>query len=269
VVMNIHTRNDCFKFTTGIHTELLYPASRLLTQFTGIGVQPNKAIVGANAFAHEAGIHQDGVLKERTTYEIMSPESVGWAGTSMVLGKHSGRHAFVTRLQELGFRMDGEALENAFEEFKILCDKKKTVYDEDLIVLVDTQVREEDNHRFSLERLSISTGGDKPIATVAVKTPDGQIIEKTESGDGALDAAFSAIKEITGNTETVLVDYRVEAVTGGTDAQGSATIKVKSGDKVVKGRATDTDVIFASVKAFIDAINRIEKDQKIQEPGVV
>lgn len=262
VVMNIHTRSDSFPFTTSIRTEQIYPTSRLLTRFTGIGVQPNKAIVGANAFAHEAGIHQDGVLKERTTYEIMSPASVGWSGTSMVLGKHSGRHAFVTRLTELGFHLEGERLESAFEEFKVLCDKKKTVYDEDLIALVDQQVLEEGSERFALAELSINTGEGEPTATVVLKTREGDTLQKTGTGDGALDAAFSAIKELTGNTDVVLVDYHVNAITSGTDAQGSATIKIRHTDKIIKGRSTDTDVIRASVKAFVNAINRLDSNGK-------
>ena len=270
VVMNIHTRNDCFPFTTNIVTEQIYPASRLLTQFTGIKVQPNKAIVGANAFAHEAGIHQDGMLKERTTYEIMRPESVGWTGSSMVLGKHSGRHAFVTRLNELGFNLADKQLEQAFEEFKVLADKKKTVYDEDLIALVDEQSRGVDAEKFTLCGLEISTGKNKtPSATISIKVSDGQIIEKTATGDGALDAAFSAIKEITGNHDATLVDYRVESITGGTDAQGSATIKLKRNGSESKGRATDTDVLRASIKAFLDAINRLEAKTGVKEQGTI
>ncbi|MBD3267377.1 2-isopropylmalate synthase [bacterium] len=268
VVMNIHTRHDYFPFTTNIKTEQIYPTSRLLTRFTGINVQPNKAIVGANAFSHEAGIHQDGMLKERTTYEIMSPQSVGWTGTSMVLGKHSGRHAFASRLDELGFQLATEKLQKAFEDFKDLCDKKKNVYDEDLIALVDEQAREEED-KFSLEALSISTGQQPPSATVSIKTRDGQLIEGTASGDGALDAAFTAIKQITENQDIVLENYHVDAITSGTDAQGSARLKIKKGDVLSSGHATDTDVIRASVKAFLAAISRLERNVKLKETGVV
>ncbi|MBZ0258651.1 2-isopropylmalate synthase, partial [bacterium] len=148
LVMNIVTRQDCFPYHVDIKTDQIYPTSRLLTRFTGIGVQPNKAIVGANAFAHEAGIHQDGVLKERTTYEIMSPESVGWSGSSMVLGKHSGRHAFVTRIQELGFHLEDKEIEEAFNSFKDLADLKKTVFDEDLIAIVGSQSQSEENWKY-------------------------------------------------------------------------------------------------------------------------
>jgi len=269
VVMNIKTRSDFFGFYTDIKTENIYPASRMLTRFTGIGVQPNKAIVGANAFAHEAGIHQDGVLKERTTYEIMHPESVGWAGHSMVLGKHSGRHAFVTSMKDLGISLEGEELEKAFEAFKVLADAKKTVFDEDLLAIVDEQSRSEDLVKYILDDLIIKIDkNDKPSATVKIRT-NGDIIEGSGSGDGALDAAYSVIKKLTGMEDAVLVDYHVGAVTIGTDAQGSANVVIKNNDKQYIGRGTDTDVIRASVKAFINAVNRFCTDEKKERDPAV
>lgn len=268
-VMNVKTRADFFGFHTDIKTENIYPASRMLTRFTGIGVQPNKAIVGANAFAHEAGIHQDGVLKERTTYEIMSPESVGWTGSSMVLGKHSGRHAFVTRMKDLGFSLDGKDLENAFNAFKDLADAKKTVYDEDLMAIVDEQSRMADRAKYVLQDLFIRIDkNEKPSATVRLQA-NGNGIEGSGTGDGALDAAFSVIKQLTHMEDSVLVDYHVGAVSSGTDAQGSATVVLKKGMKKAHGRGTDTDVIRASVKAFLNAVNRIcIAEEKEREPVV-
>ncbi|MBN2327437.1 MAG: 2-isopropylmalate synthase, partial [Candidatus Omnitrophica bacterium] len=269
IVMNLKTRADFFGFHTDVKTEQIYPSSRMLTRFTGIGVQPNKAIVGANAFAHEAGIHQDGVLKERTTYEIMRPESVGWTGHSMVLGKHSGRHAFVTRMSDLGFSLEGEALEKAFNAFKDLCDAKKTVYDEDLMAIVDEQSREKDQAKYILQELFIKIDkNEQPVATVRLQT-NGDSIECTGTGDGALDAAFSVIKRLTDMEDVVLVDYHVGAVTLGTDAQGSANVVLKKDDRKAFGRGTDTDVIRASVKAFLNAINRFcFEEEKKREPVV-
>lgn len=266
-VMNVKTRPDCFNFATKINTEQIYPTSRLLTRFTGIGVQPNKAIVGANAFAHEAGIHQDGVLKERTTYEIMSPESVGWSGSSMVLGKHSGHHAFVTRMRELGFNLEGEELESAFTAFKELADRKKTVFDEDLIALVDEQTRQFEDERYQLEDLVITIVDHDQHPSAKVKlTCDGEAKEGSGVGDGALDAAFTVIKELTGMTEVTLTDYNVNAVTRGADAQGSATVSLRLDNRTAVGRGVDTDVIRASVKAFVNALNRLATDRIKEKP---
>ncbi|HQH71547.1 MAG TPA: 2-isopropylmalate synthase [bacterium] len=271
IVMNIKTRQDFFQFHTDVNTEHIYPASRMLTRFTGISVQPNKAIVGANAFAHEAGIHQDGILKERTTYEIMRPAAVGWTGSSMVLGKHSGRHAFVSRLSELGVTLEGPALENAFNAFKELADRKKTVFDEDLIALADEQTRSVEQARFVLQDLFIKIGPDmKPSATVRIQA-NGESLEGSGTGDGALDAAFSIIKQLTGMQDAVLADYNVGAVTVGTDAQGSARVVLKKDNREAVGRGTDTDVIRASVKAFLNAVNRLctaAEREKVVTPSV-
>ena len=257
-VMNIETRRDCFPFSTRINSQQIYPTSRMLTRFTGIEVQPNKAIVGANAFAHEAGIHQDGVLKERSTYEIISPEKVGWSGHSMVLGKHSGHHAFKSRMLELGFDLEGPEMEEAFTAFKELADRKKTVFDEDLIALVAEQMRGSEVDRYRLDDLRISIDqNENPQAHLRI-LDQGETKECKAIGDGSLDAAFTAIKEITEKGELQLIDYHVGAITRGTDAQGSATVILKENGRQVVGRGVDTDVLRASVKAFLNAINRLE-----------
>lgn len=269
-VMNVKTRQDYFKFHTDIVTQQIYPTSRMLTRFTGIAVQPNKAVVGANAFAHEAGIHQDGMLKDSSTYEIMSPDSVGWTGHSMVLGKHSGRHAFMTRMEELGYTLTGEVLEKAFEAFKVLADRKKNIFDEDLIAIMDEQARTEDQGRYKLETLSITIDeNQKPWATVRIRTGDDIIMEGSGSGDGALDAAFTVIKRLTDTEDAVLVDYHVGAVTVGTDAQGAATVILRQNGREAVGRGTDTDVIRASVKAFINSVNRFSYIKVAAEKEVV
>jgi 2-isopropylmalate synthase len=255
-VMNLRTRKEFFGFETGINTRQIYPTSRMLTRFTGVSVQPNKAIVGANAFAHEAGIHQDGVLKERTTYEIMTPESVGWTGQGMVLGKHSGRHAFRNRLEGLGFRLKDAELEQAFERFKELADLKKTVFDDDLIAIVEQQARASEVGRYSLRELRIEIDKTGPRATVAL-TCNGDTLEDSGTGDGGLDAAFSVIKKMTGLEHSRLISYNCSSVTQGTDALGQATVALHHNDKEVVGRGTDTDVLRASVKAFVDAVNRL------------
>jgi 2-isopropylmalate synthase len=250
VVMNLRTRRDAYGLDTRVRTEELGPASRLLAALTGISAQPNKAIVGANAFAHEAGIHQDGVLKERRTYEIMTPESVGWSGSSMVLGKHSGRHAFQKRLEELGSPLAGEALERAFGAFKALADAKKKVFDEDLLALVGDQARREEC-RYELQSVSFESGR----ARVALRV-DGSPAQAEARGDGTLDAAFRAAREIAG-IEAELLEYQVGALTSGADAQAIARVRLKRGARESAGRGTDTDVVRASVKAYLDALGRM------------
>ncbi len=263
-VMNLATRKDCFGFETNIKTETIYPTSRMLSRFTGIDPQPNKAVVGANAFAHEAGIHQDGVLKERTTYEIMHPQKVGWTGENLVLGKHSGRHAFKTRLEALGLTLPDESFEKAFEGFKILADKKKTIYDEDLFALADAQ-EGDDGSKFILKKMSISTDGEAPAADIILEK-EGQEFVGQGTGDGPLDAAFSVVKKLTGTEDTVLTDYNVSAITRGTDAQGNARVSITQGHRSGHGRGTHTDVLKASVMAFVDAVNRLlaatERDEE-------
>lgn len=225
---------------------------------TGIRVQPNKAIVGANAFAHEAGIHQDGVLKERTTYEIMTPESVGWTGESMIMGKHSGRNAFKQRLTSLGFHLTDDEINSSFEKFKHLADKKKNIYDEDIFAIIDevSQIPQ----TYELEYLYIASGtGTIPTATVKLRKED-KIIEDAATGDGPVDAVYKTIERITG-VKTNLEEYAIDALTSGKDAVGQVSVAVSANNKIYKGRGSDTDIIIASAKALLNAINKILHEQ--------
>jgi len=266
VVMNLKVRQDFYRCDTGINTREIYRASRLVSQVTGARVQPNKAVVGANAFAHEAGIHQDGVLKERTTYEIMTAESVGWTGENIVLGKHSGRHAFRKRLEEMGYTdLAPEMIERAFGRFIALCDKKKTVYDEDLAAILEDEIVAVPQ-KYRLDYLSISSGtATVPTATVRMKI-DGETKQDAGCGDGPVDAAYAAIERIIG-IEAAVADYSLEAVTSGGDAVGRVRVTVKAADHTVTGLGADTDIIVASAKAFINALNKIEAGrQPTHEP---
>ena len=245
---------------TNIVSEELYHASRLLTQLTGIPVQPNKAIVGANAFAHEAGIHQDGVLKNPLTYEIMTPESVGIKSNKLVLGKHSGRHALAARIRELGYEVSGSELNRVFGEFKRLADLKKTVYDEDIEALV-TQSDTTGQSRYRLLSMNVVSGTNTvPTATVEMEI-DGQVMREAHFGDGPVDAALNTIKRLT-QSKCTLTQYKVNAITGGTDAQGEVTVSIEENGKAVTGRGTDPDIILASAKAFVVALNRMEYRKK-------
>jgi 2-isopropylmalate synthase len=255
VVMALRTRRDMFNADTNINTEEIMRSSRLVTKITGMSVQPNKAIVGANAFAHESGIHQDGLLKEKSTYEIIRPESIGLHKTKFVLGKHSGRHAFRTRLDELGYSPNDEEINSAFERFKKLADQKKNIYDEDLEALVSeeyTTVPE----TYSLVDLSFSSGTNEVPAATLKLTVNGETVEKTEHGDGPVDAVFKAITAIT-HAKSTLLKYEVKAITGGTDALGEVVCSLEEGDKSVSGHGADTDVIVASAKAYINALNKL------------
>lgn len=255
VVMNLKVRSDFFKKHTDIDTTKLYPASRLVSNMTGIFVQRNKAIVGRNAFAHEAGIHQDGILKERETYEIMRAEDVGVPGSSMVLGKHSGRNAFRARLTELGYELDDQMLNSAFEQFKVLADKKKDIFDEDLAAIAEEETR----HIQEVYHLDyvLTTTGNTILPTATVKLTKGEeIFIEASCGDGPVDAAYKAIKCIT-CSQSNLTLYEIKSITGGTDAQGEVRVTLEEDDLKVSGRGTDTDVVVASAKAFINAINRI------------
>jgi 2-isopropylmalate synthase len=268
VVMALRTRRDFFKVDTRVRTEEIYRSSKLLSHITGVHVQPNKAIVGENAFAHEAGIHQDGVLKERLTYEIMRPEDIGRAANKLVLGKHSGRHAFKIRLHDLGFDLDGAELDKAFRRFKDLADKKKEVYDEDLLAIVKeemTQVPE----TYVLDYLHFVSGtGLIPSATVRLKRED-QAFQDSGTGDGPVEAVYSAIEAITG-VKGRLLDYNLRAVTQGRDAMGEVSVKVDFDGAVVVGKGSSTDVIEASARAYLNAINRLvrpEAAQQVKEVG--
>jgi len=256
VVMAIRTRQDMFSVDTNLDTTQILAASRLVSGITGFTVQPNKAIVGANAFAHESGIHQDGVLKNRETYEIMRAEDVGWNTNRMVLGKHSGRNAFRTRLEELDIEFESETdLNAAFTRFKELADKKHEIFDEDLQALVNDSTNIE-NERVRLISLKVcSETGETPVATLTLSVDD----EETQvqmSGSGPVDAAYKAIEEIVqSNTELEL--YSVNNITSGTDSQGEVNVRLEKGGRMVSGQGADTDIVIASAKAYINALNKI------------
>ncbi len=254
-VMILSTRSDILDYRTNIVTEQLTPASRLLSTVTGIAVQPNKAIVGANAFAHEAGIHQHGVLMEKSTYEIMTPESVGLKTNVLILGKHSGRHAFKKRLQELGYDLDDDTLNKAFERFKALADLKKEIFDEDLDAIVADETLK-NGEQYKLSHITV-TCGSFAVATATVQMViDGQAVRTAELGDGPVDATLKAIKKLT-KTKAKLLQYTVGSITGGTDAIGEVSVRLAEGNCTVVGRGSSTDIIEASAKAYINALNRL------------
>ncbi|SHH27750.1 2-isopropylmalate synthase [Desulforamulus hydrothermalis] len=261
VVMGLYTRQDLYRLTTGFNTREIYRTSRLVSSLTGMPVQPNKAVVGKNAFAHESGIHQDGVLKERTTYEIMNPELVGIAASNLVLGKHSGRHAFRDRLAELGYNLSDEELNLAFARFKALADKKKEITDDDLQALVEDEIRHIPD-TYTLEYFHISSGSTVvPTATVGLRVGE-ERQEDAACGDGPVDAIYKAVDKITGISCT-LVNYAINAITGGTDALGDVTVKLKcSGqEKIYTGRGVSTDILEASAKAYVNAVNKLIYDR--------
>jgi len=266
VVMALKTRPDVYDgLDTRIVTTEIWPTSRLLTSITGVSVQPNKAIVGENAFAHEAGIHQHGMLKNPLTYEIMTPQSIGRASGELVLGKHSGRHAFRDRLLELGFDVEGDDFEAAFKRFKALADKKKTVYNEDLEAIVADTVMQSDD-RFELGELSIMSGTfATPNATVEL-TVDGERRKATAQGTGPVDAVFKAIADLT-HTKSELVRYQVNAITAGMDAQGEVSVTLSEDGRRVIGHGAHTDVIVASAKAYVHALNKLEWHKHRHAPG--
>ena len=256
VVMALKVRKDLFGVETGVDTTEIYKASRLVSKLTGFLVQPNKAIVGGNAFAHESGIHQDGVLKFRTTYEIMHPKDVGYGESKLVLGKHSGRHAFSERLKGLGFVVNEKQLLSAFERFKILADKKKEVFDDDLAALVEDELSEVPE-RFTLDYLHISSGtGVIPTATIRLKGPKGKILQGAASGDGPVDACYNAIDRLI-QFKGKLSDYSIQSVTSGKDALGEVTVKLAVNSRIEHGRSASTDIIEASARAYLSAINRL------------
>jgi 2-isopropylmalate synthase len=256
IVMALKTRTDFYAAGTRIHTEEITRSSRLVTKITGIPVQPNKAIVGANAFAHESGIHQDGLLKERTTYEIMRPESIGLVKTHLVLGKHSGRHAFRDRLKDMGYDLADADLNKAFERFKRLADQKKEVFDEDLEAIVSDEMQQI-QEVYVLKHLHGESGtGITPTATVELEV-NGRTAKQTGQGDGQVDAVYRTIAALTG-TKSKLEAYLVKGITGGTDALGEVTVKVEEEGKRVAGHGADTDIIVASAKAYVNALNKLE-----------
>ena len=254
IVMALKTRNTIMPFNTNIVSENITKTSRLVSQITGFPIQPNKAIVGANAFAHEAGIHQDGVLKNASTYEIMTPESVGLVQSNLVLGKHSGRHAFSQKLIELGFKLGDNAIEDAFKRFKELADKKKDVFEEDLIALVDDQARQNDKIKFLSLRV---VAGSESQQTAEIKIEvEGSVMENKSLGDGPVDATFNSIKALFPHKAKLQL-YQVHAVTEGTDAQAEVTVRLEENGKTVNGQGADTDTLVASARAYINALNKL------------
>ncbi len=264
VVMAVKTRKDIFPVETCIETTHIAATSRLVSSITGFPVQPNKAIVGANAFAHESGIHQDGVLKFRETYEIMSAQDIGLQTNKIMLGKLSGRAAFVARLEELGTHFKNkDALNQAFSRFKDLADKKREIYDEDLQALVsDTQLDETNGDLITLESLEVlSKTGQPPFASLTLMHK-GELYDSSSGGDGPVDASFKAIEKLA-KSDTQLKLYSVNAITAGTDSLGEVTVRLKKGGRIVNGQGADTDIIVASVKAYLHALNLIQNPDRL------
>jgi 2-isopropylmalate synthase len=256
IVMAIRTRQDLLPYDTGIKTELIMKASRLVSQITGFPVQPNKAIVGANAFAHESGIHQDGVLKHARTYEIMTPESVGLVKSKLVMGKHSGRHAFREKLKEMGYGDVGDnAFQEAFARFKELADKKKELFDDDIVALIDDTVSD-GSERIRFVALGIRCGSRGPQEADLTLTVDGVEQTATARGNGPVDATFNALKQIYPH-EAKLQLYQVHAVTQGTDAQAEVTVRLEEGGRSVNGQGADIDTLVASARAYVHALNKL------------
>jgi 2-isopropylmalate synthase len=257
VVMTMRTRGDYYGCDTKINTQRLVPSSRLVSSITGIRVQRNKAIVGRNAFAHEAGIHQDGMLKERTTYEIMRPEDVGFTKTDLVLGKHSGRAALADRAKTLGYRLTGEQLQRVFEEFKKLADKKKEIYDGDITALIEKEIHTVADQQWSVVSFEATSGtGQAPRVRLTLRHGDKDFTEELADGDGPIDAAFLAAEKITG-IKLRCKDYQVRSATLGRDAQGEVTLEVEYNGSTFRGRGVSTDTVEATVLAILDAVNRI------------
>ncbi|MBC8437529.1 MAG: 2-isopropylmalate synthase [Planctomycetes bacterium] len=257
VVMALNTRADVYNCHTNINSTRLVPLSRLLSSITGLQVQRNKAIVGRNAFAHEAGIHQDGMLKERTTYEIMKPEDVGLAKTDLVLGKHSGRAALGDRARELGYHLSGEQLQEVFVEFKNLADKKKDIYDGDIHALIQQEILGEIESTWVLVRFQVSSAsGETPCCKITLSKDGEEFTHEVADGDGPVDAAFWAVEKITG-LEIACKDYRVRSATLGRDAIGEVLVEIEHNDKSYRGRGASTDTVESTIHAILDAVNRI------------
>ncbi len=268
IVMAVRTRRDLFSCNVGLDTTQIVPCSRLVSGITGFPVQPNKAIVGANAFAHESGIHQDGVLKSRETYEIMRAQDVGWMANRMVLGKHSGRNAFRTRMSELGVDFKSEdALNDAFSRFKDLADKKHEIYDEDLQALVTDANLIAENEHVKLVALKVcSETGEIPNASITLWV-DGAEKVAAAAGGGPVDATFRAIDSIV-RSDAELLLYSVSNITTGTDAQGEVTVRLEKGGRIVNGQGSDTDIVIASAKAYINGLNKLIHPEQRAHPQV-
>jgi 2-isopropylmalate synthase len=255
IVMGLRTRKDFYQADTLIRTEEIAKTSRLVSKITGMVVQPNKAIVGANAFAHTSGIHQDGLLKDKSTYEIMRPESIGLVESKMVMGKLSGRHAFRQRLNELGYQLSEEEINRAFDRFKKLADQKKEIYEEDLEVIVSEELAKM-AERIVLKSFHVESGTDRiPTATVELEF-DGKTVKQSGTGDGPVDAIYRTIAAIT-QTKSKLLMFGVNAITSGTDAQGEVSVRVEENGHTVSGHGADTDIITAAARAYLNALNRL------------
>jgi len=269
VVMALHTRANFMQLDTGIQTEFIHPTSRLVSMITGIIVQPNKAIVGANAFAHEAGIHQDGVLKNPMTYEIMKPETIGLTTSKLVMGKHSGRHALRSRLKDMGYDLSDDELSVVFKKFKDLADKKKQVVDEDLEVIVTEGILRTADV-FKLDYLHVTAGNTVlPMASVRLVI-GGRMVQGAGYGNGPIDATFNTIAKLAG-TSSELLRFSVSALTGGTDAQGEVTVRLRENGLMALGKGADPDIITASAKAYLNGLNRLEylKTHPVAEAAVL
>jgi 2-isopropylmalate synthase len=255
IAMGLRTRTDFYQADTRLHTEEISKTSRLVSNITGMVVQPNKAIVGANAFAHTSGIHQDGLLKDKSTYEIMRPESIGLTQSRLVMGKLSGRHAFREELANLGYTLSDQELQEAFERFKRLADQKKELFEEDLEAIVNKAITKVPE-RYSLKGLHVESGLDqRPSATVELMM-DGHVSKMTGTGDGPVDAVYRTIAALT-ETKSLLRAYIVKAITGGTDAQGEVSVRVEENSETVTGHGSDTDIILASAQAYLNALNKL------------
>jgi 2-isopropylmalate synthase len=259
IVMTLKTRHDLYHCETGVKTERLVPASRLLSKITGMQVQRNKAIVGRNAFAHEAGIHQDGMLKERSTYEIMRPEDVGFIKTDLVLGKHSGRAALADRARSLGFNISADQLQRVFERFKDLADKKKEVYDGDIVALIQQEIAgaQAEANAWKLVRHEVSSGsGRHPRVILTLSNNGKEQTTEVEQGDGPIDAAFWAVEKLTG-IKLTCKDYRLQSATLGRDAQAEVVLEVEHEGKTYRGQGVSTDSVEATIMSILSAVNRI------------
>jgi 2-isopropylmalate synthase len=266
VVMALKTRADKMPFDCNVDSTMIMKASRTLANTIGFSVQPNKAIVGANAFAHESGIHQDGVLKNASTYEIMTPESVGLTRSELVLGKHSGRHALKARVAELGYELGDNALNDLFKRFKDLADKKKVVFDDDIIALIEDAVGTQDD-AIRFQALQIVAGTNGPQTAEIELTVNGETKTAKVEGNGPVDAIFKAIREIIPHDDAVLQLYQVHAVTGGTDAQAEVTVRLEENGKTVNGQGADADTLVASARAYIHALNKLVTKRAKTKPS--
>jgi 2-isopropylmalate synthase len=266
VVMALRTRKDLYEADTHVHTEEISKTSRLVSKITGMVVQPNKAIVGANAFAHTSGIHQDGLLKDKTTYEIMRPEAIGLEQNKLVMGKLSGRHAFRQRLEELGYTLTEEEINHAFERFKKLADQKKEIYEEDLEVIISEEVAKM-SERVILKSFQVESGTNKVPKAIVELEIDGKTVTHAGTGDGPVDAVYRTIATMT-NTKSKLLMFGVNAITGGTDAQGEVSVRLEEEGRTVTGHGADTDIITAAARAYLNALNKLAHIASKQAGGV-